>query len=83
MLFNTKTAIDNLNGIFEGIDSVMTYVKNCLTIEDFLIDQIKGVAPDIVLIVLAVLIVLNFIGFKKANKYTVLVLVIAFLISIM
>lgn len=82
-LDGVQSAIDNWNNMFNGINSVIGYVNKCLTVEDFLINQIKNVAPDVVLITLAILVVLNFIGFKKANKYTILVLVIAFLISIM
>jgi len=82
-LQGVQNALDGINSFIDGCVYTTTFIKNSITDPHFLIDQLKGVAPDFVLIALAILVVLNFIGFKKANKYTVLVLVVAFLISIM
>ena len=47
-----------------------------------LFEKIQGIAPDFILILLGILIILRFLGFETTNKYVLLTLVIAFIIAI-
>ena len=81
-LDGAQQAIDNWNKLIDAVFSIGGFIKNCLTDPMFLINQLKGIAPDVILILLAILIILKFLGFETTNKYILLTLVIAFIIAI-
>lgn len=87
-LARTQEALDNFNtmcdvigGFFKGCSEVIKFIGMSIKDPSFLIDKIQFIAPDIVLIVLAILIVLRFLGFKNTTKYIVLAFVIAAIIA--
>lgn len=87
-LSRTQEAVDNFNtmcdvigGFFKGCSEVVKFIGKSIKDPSFLIDKLQGIAPDIVLIILAILIILRFLGFKDTTKYIVLVLVIAAIIA--
>ena len=64
-----NTMCSDVNNIIDGMVKVADFIRNCFTDPRFLIDTVKGIAPDILLITLGVLILLHFIGFKKMGKW--------------
>lgn len=76
-----KEAANNFNALWNGCSNTFEFIKNCFTDGRFLIDKIKFIAPEIILVTLGILIILKMLGFKDTNKWIGLALVIALLIS--
>lgn len=83
-----QEAINNWNefyntskAFFHGCNNTFKFIENCFTEERFLINKIKFVAPQVILITLGILIILRVLGFKNTNKWIGLAFVIALLIS--
>lgn len=74
--------VTNWNNFFATCGNIYEFFHNCFTEERFLIDLMKKGAPDIILIALLILIILNFLGFEKTSKYISLTLVIAVILAI-
>lgn len=75
-----------MKGIVDGIINVTVgTVKGAkiLANPEILINQIKDICPDLVLIVLMALIILRYIGFKGTSKYMALTLVVAVCIALL
>ena len=66
---------------FNGCSNTFKFIENCFIEERFLINKIKVVAPQVILITLGILIILRVLGFKNTNKWIGLAFVIALLIS--
>lgn len=79
---SAKAAFDGINIIIDGMFNLFGFVKNCLTDPDFLINFLKDIAPDTVLVILAILIIMRFLGFDKTGKWIAITLVISFIIGI-
>ena len=74
-----------MKGVVDGVvNMAVGTVKGAkiLANPEILINQIKDICPDLVLIVLMVLIILRYIGFKGTSKYIALTLVIAVFVSL-
>ena len=67
------------NNIINAMSKVADFIRNSLR---FLIDSTKGIAPDVLLITLGVLIVLHFVGFKKMGKWINFILLTMLAIAI-
>ncbi|WP_290060177.1 hypothetical protein [Paraclostridium bifermentans] len=80
---SAKTAFDGINAIIEGVFNLFRFIKNCITDPDFLINFLKDIAPDTVLIILSILIIMRFLGFESTGKWIAIILVIAFVIGIL
>lgn len=83
-----QEAINNWNDFyntskefFNGCRNTFSFINSCFTEDRFLIDKIKFVAPQVILITLGILIILRILGFKNTNKWIGLAFVIALLIS--
>lgn len=70
------------NNIINAMSKVADFIRNSLTDPRFLIDNTKGIAPDVLLITLGVLIVLHFVGFKKMGKWINFILLTMLAIAI-
>ena len=79
---DVQKAIDNFNNLIDAIFHVCGFIKTFFTNPMSLFEKVQGIAPDFILILLAILIVLKFLGFETTNKYILLTLVIAFIIAI-
>ena len=79
---DVQKAIDNFNNLIDAIFHVGGFIKTFFTNPMSLFEKIQGIAPDFILILLGVLIILRFLGFETTNKYVLLTLVIAFIIAI-
>lgn len=74
-----------MKGVVDGVvNMAVGTVKGAkiLANPEILINQIKDICPDLVLIVLMVLIILRYIGFKGTSKYIALTLVIAVFVAL-
>ncbi|GAA0713952.1 hypothetical protein GCM10008904_28870 [Paraclostridium ghonii] len=80
---SAKTACDGINTIISGVFNLFGFIKNCITDPDFLINFLKDIAPDTVLIILSILIIMRFLGFESTGKWIAIILVIAFVIGIL
>lgn len=80
---SAKTAFDGINTIIDGLFNLLGFIKKCITDSDFLISFLKEIAPDIVLIILSILIIMRFLGFESTGKWISIILVIAFVIGIL
>lgn len=81
-LNEAKEAINNWNRIIDALFHIGGFIKTFITDPMAIFFKIQGIAPDFILILLAILIVLKFLGFETTNKYILLTLVIAFIIAI-
>lgn len=79
---DVQTAVDNFNKLIDVIFNVGGFIKTCFTDPMVIFSKIQVIAPDFLLIILSILIILRFLGFKTTNKYLLLTLVIAFIIAI-
>lgn len=79
---DVQKAIDNFNNLIDAIFSIGGFIKTCFTNPMIIFEKIQGIAPDFILILLGILIILRFLGFETTNKYVLLTLVIAFIIAI-
>ena len=79
---DVQKAIDNFNNLIDAIFSIGGFIKTCFTNPMSLFEKVQGIAPDFILILLGILIILRFLGFETTNKYILLTLVIAFIIAI-
>lgn len=71
------------NNIINAMSKVADFIRNCLTDPRFLIDSTKGIAPDLLLITLGVLIILHFVGFKKTGKWINFIVLIMLAIAML
>lgn len=83
-----QEAINNWNdfysgckSFFQGCGNTFNFINRCFTEERFLINNIKHIAPGVILAALGILIILRLLGFKNKTKWIGLALVIALLIS--
>lgn len=76
-----QEAVNNFNELWNVCSNSIGFIKNCFTDGRFLIDKIKYVAPEVILVTLGVLIILKMLGFKDTNKWIGLALVIALILS--
>ncbi|WP_195238578.1 hypothetical protein [Romboutsia sp. 1001285H_161024_C4] len=87
-LEGVQLALDNWNSLynmissfFRGCSSIFKFITNCFTDPSFLVDKMQGIAPDVLLVILTILIILKFIGFKDTTKWISLSLVVALIIA--
>ena len=79
---DVQKAIDNFNNLIDAISHVGGFIKTFITDPMAIFYKVQGIAPDFILILLGILIILRFLGFETTNKYILLTLVIAFIIAI-
>ena len=84
-----QDAINNWNefyngckGFFRGCGNTFNFINRCFTEDRFLIDKIKYVAPEVILVTLGILIILRLLGFENTNKWIRLVFVLALIIAV-
>ncbi len=87
-LDGVQEAIDNFNrvcstvdGIFNAIGSTCSFIGKCFTQPGFFIDQLQIIAPEVLLVVLGILIILKVLGFKDTTKWIYFGFVIAIVIA--
>ena len=85
---NFKEFTNNFNefwngckGFFQGCGNVFDFINRCFTEERFLINNIKHIAPSVLLVFVASLIILKLLGFETSNKWIALAFVLALLIA--
>lgn len=83
-----QDAINNWNdfyngckSFFQGCGNTLNFINKCFTEDRFLINNIKHIAPGVILIALGILIILRLLGFENTGKWIGLALVIALLVS--
>ena len=87
-LDRVQEAIDNFNrvcstvdGIFNAIGSTCSFIGKCFTQPGFFIEQLQIIAPEILLVVLGILIILKILGFKDTTKWIYFGFVLAIVIA--
>ena len=87
-LDGVQEAIDNFNracntvdGIFNAISSTCSFIGKCFTQPGFFIDQLQIIAPEVLLVVLGILIILKVLGFKDTTKWIYFGFVLAIVIA--
>lgn len=84
MINKTQEAIKIGNAVvdfFGWCADAFNFVVDCFKDPGLLLDDIKIVAPDIIIATLAILILLKFLGFKDITKWIALAVVIACIIA--
>lgn len=83
-----QEAIDNFNrvcstvdGIFNAIGSTCSFIGKCFTQPGFFINQLQIIAPEVLLVVLGILIILKVLGFKDTTKWIYFGFVLAIVIA--
>lgn len=81
-------AINNWNdfyngckSFFQGCGNTFDFINRCFTEDRFLINNIKYIAPGVILVTLGILIILKLLGFESTGKWIGLALVIALLVA--
>ena len=78
---NFNDFYNGCKGFFQGCGNTFSFINRCFTEDRFLIDNIKHVAPGVLLVFVAILIILRLLGFENSNKWIALAFVLALLIS--
>lgn len=81
-------AINNWNdfyngykSFFQGCGNTFDFINRCFTEDRFLINNIKYIAPGVILVTLGILIILKLLGFESTGKWIGLALVIGLLVA--
>lgn len=78
---NFNRACDIVDGIFNAISSTCSFIGKCFTKPGFFIDQLQIIAPEVLLVVLGILIILKVLGFKDTTKWIYFGFVLAIVIA--
>lgn len=87
-LDGVQEAIDNFNnvcngmeGVFKGGSYLLSFIGKCFTQPHFFINSIQVSAPGVFLVIISMLIILNFLGFKNTKKWIYFAFILALLIA--
>lgn len=75
---DAQLILDAIGNTYSGI---IGFFKTLFTNPIQLVRSFQGIAPGIILVILTIILILRFIGFKNLDKWAVLTLVIAAIIS--
>lgn len=87
-LDGAQEAIDNFNTICKALDKILNvitstcgFIGKCFTQPGFFINQLQIIAPEVLLVVLGILIILKVLGFKDTTKWIYFGFVLAIVIA--